>query len=89
MQLENKKKLDAMVFGKTLEVNKIKSDNMNKKIFMKIKSWIRWFKKKFKKRNKKKLILVKEFKKIEIDRQKIENKEKLEYPKLNNKKLIE
>lgn len=31
MQLENKKKLDAMVFGKTLEVNKIKSDNMNKK----------------------------------------------------------
>ena len=46
-------------------------------------------KKKLKKRNKKKLILVKEFKKIEIDRQKIENKEKLEYPKLNNKKLIE
>ena len=33
--------------------------------------------------------LAKEFKKIEIDRQKIENNEKLETLKLNNKKLIE
>ena len=31
MQLENKKKIDAMAFDKTLEVNKIKSDCMNKK----------------------------------------------------------
>ena len=32
MKLENKKKLDEMVFDKTVEVNRIKEDNLNKKI---------------------------------------------------------